>query len=169
MNNTVLVILFRFLHVATACVAVGGVFFIRVVFPVGLKSLDSESSRTMLLRTRRVFKMVMHTCILLLLISGTYNAVLYWPGYTQAGPGIGHGLYGLHLLLALIVFGVALWMLVGAEPPADHQKWMAINVVLVFLTVAAASTLKYVREHAKKPAAVMTTDQSAPAVMTTMP
>jgi uncharacterized membrane protein len=170
MNNPVLIILFRFLHVATACVAVGGVFFIRVVFPVGLKSLDSESSRTVLLRTRRVFKMVVHTCILLLLISGTYNAILNWSGYTQAGPGVGHGLFGLHLLLALIVFGLALWMLAGAEPPADHQKWMAVNVVLVFLTIAAASTLKYVREHAKKPAATVTsTEQSAPAIMTTMP
>jgi uncharacterized membrane protein len=169
MNNPVLVILFRFLHLATACIAVGGVFFIRIVFPVGLRSLDSESSRTMLLRTRRVFKMVVHTCILLLLISGTYNAILNWPGYTQAGPGVGHGLFGLHLLLALFVFGIALWMLAGAEPPADHQKWMAVNVVLVFLTIAAASTLKYVREHAKKPTAVPTTEQPAPAVMTTMP
>jgi uncharacterized membrane protein len=169
MNNPVLVILFRFLHVATACVAVGGVFFIRVIFPVGLKSLDSESSRSMLLRTRRVFKRVVHTCILLLLISGTFNAILNLPGYKQAGSGISHPLLGLHVLTALIVFGIALWILSGPEPPADHQKWMAVNVVLVFLTIAAASTLKYVREHAKKPVAVTTTEQPAPAVMTTMP
>jgi uncharacterized membrane protein len=147
--HALLVILSRFLHIAAACVAVGGVFFIRIVFPVGLKSLDSEPARATFLAVRRVFKMVVHTCILLLLISGIYNAIQNWHGYTQAGPGVGHGLFGLHLLLALSVFTIALWLLAGAEPPANHKRWMGINVVLVFLTIAAASTLKYVREHAK--------------------
>ena len=147
--HAILIIFFRWLHVATACVAVGGVFFIRVIFPIGLRSLDAEPARTMLLRTRRAFKMVVHSAILLLLISGTYNAIQNWHGYTTAGPGLGHGLFGLHLLLALTVFGIALWLLTGAEPPADHQKWMGLNVVLLFLAIAAASTLKYAREHAK--------------------
>jgi uncharacterized membrane protein len=147
--HAILVIFFRWLHVATACVAVGGVFFIRVVFPIGLKSLDGEHARAMLLRTRRAFKMVVHSSILLLLISGTYNAVQNWPGYTAAGPGIGHGLFGVHLLLALIVFGVALWLLAGPEPPVNHQTWMGFNLILLLLAIAAASTLKYVREHAK--------------------
>ena len=35
-------LVFRWLHVATACVAVGGVFFMRVVFPIGLKTLDAD-------------------------------------------------------------------------------------------------------------------------------
>src|SRR5947208_11438221 len=122
--HAILVILFRWIHVASACVAVGGVFFIRVVFPIGLKSLDAEPARTMLLRTRRAFKMVVHSSILLLLISGTYNAVQNWHAYTEAGPGVGHGLFGVHLLLALIVFGVALWLLSGPEPPASHKTWM---------------------------------------------
>jgi heme A synthase len=65
---------------------------------------------------------------------------------------LGHGLFGVHLLLALIVFGIALWLLAGKEPPANHKKWMAVNLVLMLLAVAAASTLKYVREHAGTPA-----------------
>jgi uncharacterized membrane protein len=163
--HAILIILFRWIHLATACVAVGGVFFIRVVFPIGLKSLDAEPARTMLLRTRRVFKMVVHTCILLLLISGTYNAIQNWQGYTAAGPGVGHGLFGVHLLLALIVFGVALWLLAGPEPPADHKKWMGFNLVLLFLAIAAASTLKYVREHAKP----STNNQTTAIAATTQP
>jgi uncharacterized membrane protein len=154
--HAILVIFFRWLHVATACIAVGGVFFIRVIFPIGLKSLDSEPARKMLLSTRRAFKMVVHSAILLLLISGTYNAVQNWPGYTRAGPGVGHGLFGVHLLLALIVFGIALWLLTGPEPPVNHKSWMGVNVVLLLLAIAAASTLKYVREHANNNATNLT-------------
>jgi uncharacterized membrane protein len=142
----ILIIFFRWMHIATAAVAVGGVFFLRIVFPIALRALDPQSAHTMLLRTRRVFKMVIHSCILLLLISGTYNAVTNWPKYSAMGHGLGHGLFGVHLLLALIVFGISLWLLMGAEPRSSHLKWLAINLGLMFLTIAAASVLKYARE-----------------------
>jgi uncharacterized membrane protein len=151
-----LIILFRWIHIATACITVGGVFFLSVVFPIGLKALEADAAQTMLLRTRRVFKMVVHTCILLFLISGTYNAVLNWPKYSAMEPaGLGHGLFGTHLLLALIVFGILLWMFVGKEPRKDFFKWMTISVVLMFLTVAAASVLKYAKENSAKTATAL--------------
>jgi uncharacterized membrane protein len=143
----ILIIFFRWLHVATACVAVGGVFFLRIIFPIALRSLDAEAARTMLLRTRRIFKMVVHTSILLLLISGSYNAVMNWPTYSaMKPPGLGHGLFGGHLLLAIFVFGISLWLLIGTEPRKNHLRWMAINLFLMFLTIAAASTLKYAKD-----------------------
>lgn len=167
-SHAIIIILFRWIHVAAACVAVGGVFFIRVVFPIGLKVLDPEPARAMMLRTRAMFKRVVHTCILLLLITGTYNAIQNWPSYTAMSPGVGHGLFGMHLLLALIAFGIALWLLAGPEPRADHKRWLAINLVLLFLTIAAASTLKYARDHAQKPTgAAMSTGLAAPS--TTQP
>jgi uncharacterized membrane protein len=143
--EAIVVILFRWLHVATACVAVGGVFFLTIVIPIALRSLDDAAARTMLLRTRRVFKMVIHTCILLLLVSGTYNAWHNWQTYSDMKP-VGHALFGVHLLMALFVFGILLWLLAGPEPRKSHLKWMAINLGLMFLTVAAASVLKYARD-----------------------
>jgi uncharacterized membrane protein len=142
------VVFFRWLHLAAACVAVGGAFFVRFVFTQGQKELDAQTAADVLIRTRRAFKMVIHSCILLLVISGSYNAVLNWPAYTAAGPGLGHGLFGLHLLLALLVFAIALWLLAG-EPKPTHRKWLTVNVVLMFLTIAAASTVKFAREHAQ--------------------
>jgi heme A synthase len=99
----------------------------------------------MLLRTRRAFKMVIHPSILLLLLSGSYNAWMNWPKYDAMGP-IGHSLFGVHLLLALVVFGILLWLLAGAEPRTGHLKWTMILLILMFLTIAAASVLKYARE-----------------------
>ncbi len=157
--DALVVISFRWIHIVTACIAVGGVFFMRIILPIGLSTLDPEAKKTAFLRTRRVFKIVIHSAILLFLISGTYNAIRNWPAYTAMGPGVGHGMFGMHLLLALVVFGIALWLLAGAEPPASHRKWMMVNVVLLLTTVAVASTLKYAREHSAKPVSTTNADR----------
>ena len=107
--SAVLAILSRWLHLATAAVAVGGVFYARIVVPIAVRSLpaDDPGVTQLLRRARRAFKIVIHSSILFLLVSGTYNAVLNWPAYTRMGPGVGHGLFGLHLLLGLTVFEAA--------------------------------------------------------------
>ena len=142
------VIFFRWLHVMTAAVAIGGVVFIRLILPVGLKQLDPESARSVLLKCRRVFKMVIHTAILFLLVSGSYNGWRNWAAYKNAVP-LSHAFFGIHVLLGLIVFTIALFVLAGREPPRSHKKLMLVNIVLLVLVVAAASTLKWVREHPK--------------------
>lgn len=158
----VLVVSVRWLHIVAACLAVGGVFFIRFLLPAGLRKVEADQGKLVFLGARRAFKMVIHTCILVLLLTGTYNAVRNWHGYAAAGPGLGHGLFGLHLLLALVVFGISLWLLTGTEPPASHRKWAAINMVLLLLTVAAASTVKYVREAAVAPKTISSANPDQP-------
>jgi len=151
-------ILSRWIHVITACIAIGGVFFMRIVVPIGLSSLDPESQKQTFLRLRSVFKKVIHTAILLFLLSGTYNAILIWPQY-NAIKGLGHALFGMHVLLALIVFGIALAALAGKEPPKAHKAMMMTNLVLLMLVVAFASTLKWARERASKSQAPVNTSQ----------
>lgn len=140
--DPVLAVVFRWLHVIFAALAVGGVFFMRVVLPAGIRHLDEGTRTDVFLRCRRVFKMVIHTAILFLLISGTYNSIRLWDQYKGL-----HGLWGTHLLLALIVFGISLWLLMGKQPPKSHDKWALVNLLLLFLLVAIASTLKNVRER----------------------
>lgn len=140
-------IFFRWLHVVTACVVFGCAFFMRVLLPIGLRSLDADAREATFLRLRRAFKVVVHPGILLFLISGIYNAVRNWHTYNQ-WPGITHGLFGLHLLLALTIFTISIILLAGPKPIPGHAKWMKINIVLFFLTVAFASTLKWAREYA---------------------
>jgi len=141
-----LTILFRWLHIAAACVAIGGVFFMRVLTPYGLRTLDPEPRQTAFLRLRRIFKMVIHTCILLLLVSGIYNSYLNWDVYNQI-PSIAQPLWGTHVLLALCIFCIAIYVLMGARPPKKHEMWMGIELALMVLLLAVAATLKYAREH----------------------
>ena len=142
----ILTILSRWLHVTSAILAVGGAFFLRVILPMGTASLDPENREAVFLRCRRGFKMVVHSSILVLLLTGAYNAYRNWDWYS-AKPGLTHGLFGMHGLLALAVFAISLWLLAGREPTRSHRGWMKINLLLMLLAVAAASSLKWVRDR----------------------
>jgi hypothetical protein len=37
--------------------------------------------------------------------------------------------------------------LAGKQPPKKHARWMALNLLLMALTLAVAASLKYVRDH----------------------
>jgi uncharacterized membrane protein len=145
------IIFFRWLHIFAACLAVGGAFFMRLFVPIGLKSLDPETRQTVFLKLRRAFKMLIHTCILLLLVSGIYNTVGNWPAYNQI-PLRAHPLWGVHVLLGLTVMGIALYVLAGKAPPKSHARWMLLNLLLMAAALGAAAALKYVRDNRRPPA-----------------
>ena len=146
--EVVLKVLFRWAHVVAAAVTIGGVFYMRIVLPIGLRALPDPAQRTaVFLRCRRVFKMAIHTCILLLLASGVYNTIQNWGTYVQ-NRALMHGLWGMHLLLGLAAMGVALWLLGPTEPPPAHAKWSAVNLGLLLVIVALAGVLKGARESA---------------------
>jgi uncharacterized membrane protein len=140
-------ILSRWLHVVSACLAVGGVFFIRFIVPRGLILLDEPPRRQILLALRRNFKRVVHAVILLLLITGIYNTCLAWDKY-QLDKAVLHALWGTHILLAGLAITISLYVLAGQEPPRSHRKLMVLNFSILLLTVAAASSLKWARERA---------------------
>jgi uncharacterized membrane protein len=149
MANDVLVVFFRWLHVITACAVIGCAFFMRVIVPIGLRGLEPSVAEAAFLRARRGFKFVVHPGILLFLISGIYNAIAAWPDYSHwAHPGLTHGLFGLHILLALIAWTILLYALAGREPKRGSQALTKLNLVVLALTVAAASTLKIVHGYA---------------------
>jgi uncharacterized membrane protein len=140
-----LIVLSRWLHIMAACLAIGGVFFMRFILPCATRLLESEQQKQVLLRARRLFKRVVHSSILVLILSGIYNTYLAWDKYTL-DPAVLHPLWGTHVLLGLIVFAIALYVLAGAEPPASHRTLMAVNFAILLLAMAAASTLKWARE-----------------------
>jgi len=89
--------------------------------------------------------MVIHTAILFLILTGIYNSMMVFKIYNR-NPPLMHSLWGTHILLALIAFCIALFVLAGPNPPASHRKLMAINFIILLITIAVASTLKFERE-----------------------
>jgi uncharacterized membrane protein len=143
-------ILFRWAHVFAACLAIGGAFFIRLVLPPAIGPLDEPNRHGVFLRARRGFKMIVHPVVLVLLLSGVYNARGNWRWYTQ-NPPLLHGLFGMHLLLGLIVITISLMVLAGREPIRSHRTLMKVNLLLMALTVLAAGALKWGRESTPPP------------------
>ena len=141
------IIVARWLHLISACLAVGGVLFIRFVLPRGLMLLDDTRRQQVLLAVRRRFKRVVHAAIFLLLATGIYNTCLAWDKY-QLDKALLHALWGTHVLLAACAFAISLYVLAGPQPPRSHRKLMALNFAILLLVVAAASTLKWARERA---------------------
>jgi uncharacterized membrane protein len=141
----VLVILSRYLHVLSAILAIGGLFFMRVILPLGLAEADAASRDAVFLRCRRVFKMLIHTAVLLLLLTGAFNTWAAWGAY-KYNPRLMHGLWGPHMLLGLIAMILALVLLAPPTPPRWHKTGAAVNLFLLLTAVFLASSLKYVRD-----------------------
>jgi uncharacterized membrane protein len=141
------VILSRWLHVVSACLLLGGFFVMRFILPGGLALLEDEPRRQVFLRLRRSFKMVAHSAIFLLLATGIYNTCLAWDKY-KLDEAVLHALWGTHILLAGLAIAISLYVLAGRETSRPNRGLMALNVVILALAVAAASSLKWARERA---------------------
>ena len=97
--------------------------------------------------------MLVRVTIVLLIASGIYNLILNRDGYHRTLP-LSHGLLGSHVLLALVIVGLLEAGLSARRVECGRRGLVRIGVVLLFVTVAVASTLKYVREHPAPPTAV---------------
>jgi uncharacterized membrane protein len=146
MELDAIAIFFRWLHVLTACVLVGSVFYFHLLLPMGTRGLDSDAEAAVLLRTRRSLKMTVHVSLLMFLISGIFNATRNWHVY-KARP-LMHGLFGTHLLLGLGGVTLLMIILAGREMRRSRMAWMRWALVGLILAIAAASTLKSAREYA---------------------
>jgi len=136
--NWLPVVFSRWVHVISACLLVGGTFFFAIAW-------RSEG--------RRALQMLVRVTIVLLIASGIYNLILNRDGYHRTLP-LSHGLLGSHVLLALVIVGLLEAGLSARRVECGRRGLVRIGVVLLFVTVAVASTLKYVREHPAPPTAV---------------
>jgi uncharacterized membrane protein len=136
------VVLLRWLHIVGAGLAIGGIVFMRLVVPLALRGLDEPTRQQVFLSIRRRFKMMVHTAVLLLLVSGIINSIRMWDSYKGL-----HALWGTHLLFGVIVIGISIWLLAGEQPPRSQSAVMTVNLVLILIVVALSSTLKHVKER----------------------
>ena|SRR5258708_7102885 len=143
----------RWIHVICACLLVGATFFLVVVLSPATRELEPEVRELVYLRSRRRFKIIVHSTALFLLASGIYNMIRNWPAY-HANIPLTHALIGPHLLLGLLIFLVLFVVLGRKQPTAGERTWMRVALVLMFLTTLLASALKYAREHPKPSASL---------------
>lgn len=138
-------LLMRWMHVLTAVVVVGGTAFMRLVLaPAAGSTLDepthSELRRVLLSRWRKV----VHTGILLFLISGFYN-YLFVTRFAHTDRAY-HMFFGIKFLLALLVFALAI-LLTSSKPYAERFRtrgglWTGVLLVLAFVVIMLGGYMK---------------------------
>lgn len=139
-SDLILPLISRWAHVGTAIVLVGGTAFFRLAV---MPALEGDSA-DLLNRIRGRWKKFVHAGIALFLISGFYNYMTMIPQHK--GDGLYHGLIGLKILLAFIVFFLAS-VLVGNKPGTqkfrdDARKWTGIMLLLSAVIVGISGFAK---------------------------
>jgi uncharacterized membrane protein len=132
----------QWLHILAAALAVGGVFFLRFVLCPSLKSLPAEPQ--VLSPVARRFKMVVHSSIAVLILTGVYRLiqtlplVREWKSY--------HAVLGIKLLLALALFTIAIALtLPGSQPnyfQRNRDRWLSFNFILGALILLLSAILR---------------------------
>ncbi len=140
-----LTVLFRWIHVGTAIVVLGGSVFMRfVLMPAGSK-LPDDAHDELRKNVMAVWKRIVHGGIALFLISGFYNYLVVTRPLHD-GDGRYHMLIGIKILLALVVFFLAS-ALVGRSSAFEglrqaRAKWLAIVILLATVIVGISGFVK---------------------------
>ncbi len=146
-------LLFRWLHILAAIVAVGGTAFARFVVVPTLNEWPAEERARLHAALRARWSKIIQAAIGFLLVSGLYNIAVTSIKYTV--PAWYNPLFGVKFLLAMIIFAVAS-LLIGKTPLADQVRrsapfWLNLNIALAVLVVCISGILRTADKVPKQP------------------
>src|ERR1051325_9752208 len=137
----------QWLHVLSAVLAVGGVFFLRFILCPALKKLPPEQAsaeKPLLKSVGRVFKMVIHSSIAVLVLTGFYRFFRNLD-LTRGWKAI-QALVGTKILLAFILFFIAIMLTLPREQPnyfqRNRDRWLLVNFVLGSVIILLSAILR---------------------------
>ncbi|MDH3283353.1 MAG: hypothetical protein OEQ13_01325 [Acidobacteriota bacterium] len=138
-------LLFRWLHVVTAVVAVGGLVFLRfVLLPAVQEALTPEQHAALRERLMRRWRIVVFASIAVLFVSGMYNFMAVSINKGRELPAY-HMLFGIKFLAALGVFFLASIMAgrSAAFEPLRRRGglWLGVTAALGVLVILLGGIL----------------------------
>ncbi len=148
-NINLALLVSRWIHIGAAIVAIGGMTFLRfVLLPSAKGVLNSDAHERLREAVRARWARLVHACIALLLLTGTFNFVML-ALLPKIDPIPYHAIFGVKLLAALLVFFVS-FALTGRSPGfakmrQSSGKWLSITVALAALIVLLSGVLSQVR------------------------
>ena len=142
MNNPILIVAMRYLHIISVIVLVGGLLYNMISQRVVRKILDSQQAENLLTALRARVLAFQWFAIAGLIISGTFTWVVTNAQYKAIGP-MGNALIGTKVLLAMGIFCV-IWMRWSKLIKSDKMAMM-INIHLAAIIILVAGILRYYR------------------------
>jgi len=138
----ILNLMMRWLHIFSVIAAVGATLFMRWVLLPSLAGLPDEAKDLLLKNLSKRVRILIHSAIGGILLSGLYNTHLLWK--SSVFP---YGLvYALKVGMALGIFWVAIF-LTSSNPKraafqANRKKWLAVSLTLAIIVVALSAYLR---------------------------
>jgi uncharacterized membrane protein len=135
----VLGVAMRWLHVSSAIIAIGSVFYARYIMLPALAKLPAATREELGSQVTARFRSWAYAAIVVSLGSGFYNfftKAAYPPGY--------HMWFGIKFLFALHVFAVLFLLAKGAGNDAKKVRWMTGIIVSGAITVLISSYLRWI-------------------------
>ena len=140
MDNPILSVAMRYIHIVSAIIAVGGMAFMLFCVSPAVRLLDDKLRESLVGLMHSRFQRVVWFCIAGLVISGTYTWILFADDYKKMGP-MGNALIGTKVLLAIIMFAV-----VGARSMGmmkNARAALMINIHLGAIVILLGGILRY--------------------------
>lgn len=137
--------LFRWLHVLSAILLLGGAFFMRAVLMPSAETLPDEPHQQLRAEVRKRWARWIHPGVGVLLIAGLVNYYLKITTFHLKGTNY-HMLLGIKILLGLFVMVVAV-MLIGRSSLAQKMQknakfWLNLNLALAVVVVCLSGYLR---------------------------
>ncbi len=144
MDDPIIQVLMRYLHIVSAIAAMGGMVFLAACLLPVVRLLDDGFSESWMKVIRKRFHRLLWVSIGGLAITGVYNWVMLAEVYKAMGSR-GNMLIGIKVLLAVIMF-VMVW--VGSVGLLKPKVCQMINLHLAAAVILIAAALRHFRlEH----------------------
>jgi len=140
-------VLSRWLHVLSAVTLVGGILFLGLAFIPAVAGQDASVREAVMGPVVRRFKILVHSAIGLLLLTGFYNFMVVLP---KARTLVYHSLYqsviGTKILLAFVLFGIAFPLLSApatwGNMEQGRRRWVTVLMALGLVLLLFSSVLR---------------------------
>lgn len=155
----------RVLHLLAAMTAVGGtVFMARALLPAAA-TLPDDAHQKLRQEIRSRWVIPMHVSITVLMLTGLYNLISTTGAHEL--PKWYHMTFGVKVLLALVIFYIAISLL-GRSPAAERMrkdmgKWLKVNLALAVAVVCLSAMLGKAPKTPKAVSASPAATDAAPA------
>jgi uncharacterized membrane protein len=166
-----LTVIMRWVHIISACLAIGAPFFMRyIIMPVAKKNLGDEAAEDLRQKIMGRWKFFVHLLIAAFLVTGGYTFWINMPTKADNWPATAriayHAIFGIKVILALVIFFIAS-ALVGRSAAFEkirkrHKLWATFMILLAFAVVLCGNVLRQLHIMNKNAAPVSTTLPAAP-------
>jgi hypothetical protein len=161
----------RYLHIVCTTLVVGGTLFYEMVVPVAIGELKSEQQLLVFGRARWMFRSIVWTSGILLILTGVFSTIDHWDRYRSSGEPLpvrvpdGHTpprsrlatepsnpamradwWWVAHASTGTLAVLIAMSLTTGASPPNRPVQWMRLNLMILLIVIFLATATRHVRQ-----------------------